>query len=129
MASIERFEDIEAGQNARRLTSAIYTATKAGEFGRDFGLRDPIRRASVSVMSNIAEGFERGGDREFLQFLSQAKGSAGEVRSQLYAALDAGYIDQTQFETLYSSASTCSRHIAGFMRYLEQSPLKGSKYR
>ena len=83
MATIEKFEQIEAWQEARRLTHALYELTSEGKFARDFGLKDQIRRAAVSVMSNIAEGFERGGDKEFIQFLSLAKGSAGEIRSQL----------------------------------------------
>ena len=83
MSKIKRFEDIESWKGARKLTRQIYQITAAGEFTRDFGLKDQIRRASVSILSNIAEGFERGGDQEFLQFLSVAKGSCGEVRAQL----------------------------------------------
>lgn len=118
MPGIERFEDIEAWSKARRLTADIYGMTREGTFQRDFGLSDQIRRASVSVMSNIAEGFERGGDREFYRFLAIAKGSAGEVRSQLYVALDAGYIDQSTFERLYQMTLETSRLTFGFMRYL-----------
>jgi len=106
---IERFEDIQAWQTARELTCQIYAASKTGEFARDFGLRDQIQRASVSAMANIAEGFERGGDREFLQFLSQAKGSCGEVRSHLYVALDQHYLPEAQFNELYSQATNTSR--------------------
>ncbi|MBM4037083.1 MAG: four helix bundle protein, partial [Planctomycetes bacterium] len=84
MGKIERFEDMDAWKKARELTRAIYQLTSAGGFSRDFGLRDQIRRAAVSVMSNIAEGFERGGDKEFHQFLAVAKGSCGELRCQLY---------------------------------------------
>jgi four helix bundle protein len=83
MSTIERFEDIEAWKLARKLTSLIYEVSAARDFSRDFALRDQIRRASISIVSNIAEGFERDGDREFLQFLSVAKGSCGEVRAQL----------------------------------------------
>ena len=89
---ISKFEDIESWKKARALTNEIYQATASGQFVRDFGLKDQIRRASVSVLSNIAEGFERGGDKEFLQFLAVAKGSCGEVRAQLYVALDQGYL-------------------------------------
>jgi four helix bundle protein len=92
MASIEKFEDIEAWQKARELTREIYRVTNQGAFAKDFGLRDQIRRASVSIMSNIAEGFGRGGNREFIQFLSMAKGSVSEVQAQLYVAVDVGYI-------------------------------------
>jgi four helix bundle protein len=88
MATLRQFEDIEAWQKARELTRAVYDCSKVGLFSRDFGLRDQMRRASVSVMSNIAEGFERGGKGEFVQFLAMAKGSAGEVEAQLYVALD-----------------------------------------
>ncbi len=129
MASIARFEDIAAWQKARELTRQVYRVTKSGEFGKDFGLRDQIRRASVSIMSNIAEGFGRGGDKEFAQFLSTAKGSASEVQAQLYVALDAGYIDTTAFSRLYALADETGRLIGGFMKYLQQSTLKGSKYK
>ncbi|MBV9959442.1 MAG: four helix bundle protein, partial [Acidobacteria bacterium] len=104
MSRIKRFEDIEAWKISRELTRLIYQATARGEFGRDFGLRDQIRRASVSVLSNIAEGFERDGDREFLQFLTIAKGSCGEVRAQLYVALDQRYFDEAQFAYLTQKA-------------------------
>ena len=92
MAKIERFEDIEAWKRSRALTKKVYDCTKQRGFEKDFGLKDQIRRSSVSTMSNIAEGFERGGNQEFIQFLATAKGSSGEVRSQLYVALDQGYI-------------------------------------
>jgi four helix bundle protein len=88
MAEIKRFEDIEGWKEARELVSAIYAVSSKGSFAKDSELRDQIRRAAVSVMSSIAEGFERGGDKEFSQFLSLAKASCGEVRSQLYVALD-----------------------------------------
>ena len=93
-----RFEDLVAWQKGRKLARNIYAATTAENFGRDYGLKDQIRRAAVSVMSNIAEGFERAGKAEFHQFLVIAKGSCAEVRSQLYVALDAGYISKTQLE-------------------------------
>lgn len=129
MARIERFEDIAAWQKARELTRQVYVVTKAGGFSRDYGLRDQIRRAAVSIMSNIAEGFGRGGDKEFAQFLSTAKGSVAEVQAQLYVALDAGYLDQQAFTNLYSLADETGRLIGGFMKYLQQSTLKGSKYK
>ena len=90
MATIQRFEEIEAWQVARELTRSVYECSKSGSFAKDFALRDQIRRAAISVMSNIAEGFERGGNAEFIQFLSIAKGSAAEVETQLYVALDQG---------------------------------------
>jgi four helix bundle protein len=119
MAKIEKFEDIEAWQMARKLTGAIYSVTNDGKFARDFGLRDQIRRAAVSVMSNIAEGFNRGGNRELIQFLFIAKGSAAEVQAQLYVGFDAGYLKQEQFKDLYDLAGNTSRAIGGFIRYLE----------
>ncbi len=129
MASIERFESIEAWQEARKLARAIYEVTSSGEFAKDFGLKDQIRRASVSIMSNIAEGFERGGDKEFVQFLSLAKASSGEVRSHLYVAMDQCYLSKDQFASLLSQVTHISRLIAAFMRYLQQSNLRGSKYK
>ncbi len=128
MATITRFEDIEAWQKARVLTRHIYDVTGRGAFARDFGLRDQIRRASVSSMSNIAEGFERGGNKEFIQFLSDAKGSTGEVKSQLYVALDASFIAQPQFNELYKLANETSRLVGGFMSYLQTSTFRGKKF-
>jgi len=98
-------------------------------FVRDYGLRDQICRASVSTMSNIAEGFERDGDKEFVQFLSIAKGSSGEVRSQLYVALDQDYISENEFNVLYNKTTENSRMISGLMKYLQQSELKGRKFK
>lgn len=120
MATIARFEDIEAWQKAGEVTRAIYAASNRGDFARDFGLRDQIRRAAVSVMSNIAEGFERRGDVEFKRFLSIAKGSAGEVRSQLYVALDAGFLAPEEFEDLRAKAAQLGNLIGGFLRYLNR---------
>lgn len=127
MAKIERFEDIEVWQKARGLSKAIYAVTGDGAFARDFGLSDQIRRAAVSVMSNIAEGFERGSNKEFIQFLYIAKGSAGEVRAQLYVALDQGYIDQNGFNSLKRDVSEISRMISGLITYLSRSNFKGEK--
>ena len=124
MARITRFEELEAWQKARELTSAIYTVTATGEFSRDFGLRDQIRRASVSIMSNIAEGFERGGDVELRRYLTMAKGSAGEVKAQLYVALDVHFINQEQFDSLYHMTSEAENLIGGFMRYLRPASKK-----
>jgi len=129
MAKIERFEDMKSWQQARELNRDIYRLSKAAIFARDFALRDQIRRASVSVMSNLAEGFERGGDKEFIQFLSNAKGSCGEVRSQLYVALDEEYIKQGEFEALCRRCVEISRLISGFMTYLKTSELRGSKFK
>lgn len=127
MARIEKFEDIEAWQKARELTQQIYAVSNGGAFVRDFGLRDQIRRASVSIMSNIAEGFERGSNKEFIQFLYIAKGSAGEMRAQLYVALDQKYIDQNSFDELKRHVSEVSRMISGLISYLSRSDFRGNK--
>ena len=129
MAKINKFEDLECWKRARRFTIEIYKVTGIGKFARDFALRDQIRRAAISILSNVAEGFERGGDNEFLQFLSVAKGSSGEARSQLYVALDQSYVSQNQFESLSKSDTEVSQLISGLMKYLRQSSLRGSKYR
>jgi four helix bundle protein len=126
---IKKFEDLESWKKARKLANTVYEATAAGSFMRDFALKDQIRRASISILSNIAEGFERGGDKEFLQFLAVAKGSSGEVRAQLYIAMDQGYLSQDLFESLSLNANDIGRLISGLMKYLSRSELKGSKYR
>ncbi len=118
MSSFKSFEEIESWQKARELTRKVYTVSNQGAFTKDFGLRDQIRRASVSIMSNIAEGFERDGNREFLQFLTVAKGSSGEVRAQLYIALDQDYINKNTFETLSAISIEIGNLIGGLMNYL-----------
>ncbi len=119
MSTIHRFEEIEAWQTARALTKIVYEFTASGSFARDFGLRDQMRRASVSIMSNIAEGFESRTSALFLEFLGRAKGSAGELRAQCYAAEDAGYLAQDQFESLRALCEKCSGQISSFMAYLK----------
>src|SRR5262245_22449078 len=121
MATIKRFEDIAGWKKGRETTKHLYEITREGPFRRDWAFQSQIRRSSVSVMSNIAEGFERGGDKAFRNYLSIAKGSAAEVRSHLYVALDAGYIDQATFDRLYALAQDASHLIGGFMKYLESS--------
>ena len=121
MVTIERFEDVEAWQLARTLNRTLYQLTTKGPFARDFGLRDQLRRAAVSVMSCIAEGFEHGSDKEFKRYLTIAKASAGEVRSLLYVADDLGYIDGVTANELRSKTEDISRLIAAFIRYLEAS--------
>ena len=120
MAKVERFEDLFAWQKARELTREIYPVSRQGTFARDFGLRDQIQRASVSIMSNVAEGFERGKRSEFHQFTCTAKGSCGEVRSDLYVALDAGHINQSAFDMLYVRADEVCRILGGLRVSLEQ---------
>jgi four helix bundle protein len=129
MASFKSFEEIEAWKKSRKLTKQIYDLTGIGGFARDFGLKNQIRRASVSVMSNTAEGFERSGTGEFTQFLAMAKGSAGEVRSQLYVALNQRYLSENEFEILCGSAKEISRMISGLMTYLRSSGIKGTKFK
>ena len=129
MSTFQTFEEIEAWQKARKLTRRVYEVSEQGAFARDFGLRDQIRRASVSIMSNIAEGFERSGTGEFVQFLSAAKGSAGEVRAQLYVALDRKYISAKIFKELSDLAAQVSRMVSGLMMYLKQSGIRGTKYK
>jgi four helix bundle protein len=119
MARISQFEDIEAWKKGRELAKGIYTVTARGEFARDYGLKDQIRRAVVSVISNIAEGFSRQTDQEFVQFLHIAKGSTSEVQSQLYIAADLGYISQEEFTNLYNQADEVARLVTGFIKYLK----------
>ena len=121
MAKIERFEDIEAWQDARVLVKGVYEVTAAGAFARDFGLRDQIRRAAISTMSNIAERFERGSDKDFTRFLYMAKASAGEVRSQLYVAIDLGYLQEGRAKEIIDLVQVVSRRISRFIKYLKSS--------
>jgi four helix bundle protein len=122
MAGIMRFEEIDGWKLARELTNLVYGLTQQAAFSKDFGLRDQIRRASVSAMSNIAEGFESRTDIQFINFLGMARASAGEVRSQLYVALDQKYITSEQFKTSFDLAEKCAQKIAGFISYLEANP-------
>lgn len=118
MPKIERFEEIKAWQLSRDLVLSVYQASGKGPFAADYALRDQIGRASVSVMSNIAEGFERESDKELKRFLYMAKGSAGEVRSQLFVALDLGYLTADQFADLRNKAEEASKALSGFISYL-----------
>jgi four helix bundle protein len=122
------FEEIDAWKKARELTRSVHDATAKGAFARDHGLRDQIRRASVSIMSNVAEGHGREGTKEFLQFLSTAFGSANEVCSQLCVAHDQGYIDDRQFRQLTALAKESANLAGGLARYLRTSELKGTKF-
>jgi four helix bundle protein len=127
MATIRRFEDLKAWQKARVLTRAVYGITSSGQWAKDYGLRDQICRAVVSVMSNIAEGFERRGDIEFIRYLVIAKASSAQVRSQLYVALDLGYIDEATFESTKGLAEEISSVIAGLVAYLKGKYLSGKQ--
>jgi four helix bundle protein len=113
VSKIVRFEDLVAWQKARSLTREIYQITRKAAFAKDFGLAGQIQRAAVSIMSNIAEGFERGGRGEFHQFLSTAKASCAEVRSQLYVAFDVGYLDPSTFNRLLTQAEEVGKIVGG----------------
>ena len=123
------FEDLEVWKSARVLANKIYEITRDNVFSKDYGLRDQIRRASVSVMSNIAEGYERGGNQELIQFLSIAKGSCGEVRCQLYIAGDQDYISQNELKPLIEQCKRISIMINNFMEHLKGSRYKDPKYK
>ena len=128
MATITRFEDLEIWQEARRLAKEIHFISIETELKKDFRFRDQIKAASGSVMDNIAEGFERNGNLEFRQFLSIAKGSAGETRSQLYRALDFNYINEEKFTILKIDYENLSGKINNFISYLNKKDFKGTKF-
>ena|SRR5262245_35991214 len=125
---VKHFEDLEIWKEGRCLTKEIYRLTLGTKFSKDFSLRGQIQSAAVSVMSNIAEGFERAGNQEFSQFLYVAKGSCGEVRSQLYVAIDQGYISAKELEELLNSLKRLSSMIGSLINYLKRSGMKGAKY-
>jgi len=129
MATINRFEDIIAWQKARILCKIIHGFTLKEPFLKDFKLVSQIKGSSGSAMDNIAEGFERGGNKEFIQFLFISKGSAGETRSQLYRALDNGYITEEEFKTAYQFAEEVSKLDSGLINHLNSSEIKGAKYK
>lgn len=120
MPAIKRFEDIQAWQKARELVREVYKISAQGEWGKDFGLKDQIRRAAVSSMSNIAEGYAKNGDKEFARFLDIAKGSVIEVQSLLYVALDVKYISEQEFKHLQELANQTAALIGGFTSYLRK---------
>jgi four helix bundle protein len=122
MSTITRFEEIEAWKTARELSCLVYNLSGKGPFSKDYGLRNQIRRAAVSIMSNIAEGFENQTQAQFVRYLGLAKGSAGEVRSQAYMALDLEYLASEEFKTLFDLADKASRQLARFIDYLETHP-------
>jgi four helix bundle protein len=120
MTRFQRFEEIEAWQRARELANAVYDASDDGPFARDFGLRDQVRKSAVSVLSNMAEGFERESRAEFIRFLTIAKGSAGELRAQLYIASDRGYLAPELSARLRNEAARVSKMLAGPMASLRR---------
>jgi len=129
LAKFNSFEEILSWQKARELNLKIYKLTNTNSFYHDNVLKNQIRRASVSITSNIAEGFERNGNREFIQFLSIAKASCGETRSQLYRAFDRGYLNDDDFEDFKTKVISLSRQINGFIDYLQKSDFKGTKFK
>lgn len=127
MSSIQHFENLEAWQAGRLLTQQIYKFSRREKFSRDYAMKDQIRRASLSITCNIAEGFERNSNKEFIYFLSVAKGSAGEVRSLLYAAFDEKYINREEFEELKRITKQSINLIGGFIQYLQKTPYQGKR--
>jgi len=129
MSTVKKFEDLEVWKLARELCQEVFQQTLQESFSRDFGLKNQINNSSGSVMDNIAEGFERDGTKEFIQFLSISKGSCGECRSQLYRALDRNYITDEQFERLSQKTTDLGRKISNLMIYLKNSEIKGNKFK
>ena len=128
MATYKSFEDLPMWKASRELAALIYKSNSL-QFQKDFGLKSQMQRAAVSISSNIAEGFERDGNKEFIQFLSISKGSCGETRSQLYRAIDNEYITQEEFDLAYDKTLECSKMLKGFIIYLKDSELKGNIYK
>jgi four helix bundle protein len=128
MGKISRFEDIEAWQLSRKFARDIYDCTYKPLFSKDHALKNQIRRSAGSVMDNIAEGFERGGSKEFIQFLFVAKSSMAECRSQMYRAYDLGYISQEQLNNLYTDSQNIAGKLRNFIEYLKKSNNKGPKF-
>jgi four helix bundle protein len=128
MPTINKFEDIKAWKKSREVDKQIFKLSSKGEFRTDYDLRSQIRRSSGSMMDNIAEGFGRGGNREFIQFLGISKGSANEVQSQLYRVLDREYCTEDEFQTLYEQVSEVIRMTDSLIGYLTQTEIKGRKF-
>jgi four helix bundle protein len=126
---VESFEDLNVYKQARALTNEVYNITRQGDFSKDYGLMDQIRRASVSIMSNIAEGFERGTNAEFIQFLFYAKGSCGEVRAQLSIAFDQKYIEENIYNNLVERCRRISGMLSNLITYLKGARYQGTKYK
>lgn len=129
MATIHRFEDLEVWKKSREICQYIHTLTKNEQFSRDFSLKDQIKRSGGSAMDNIAEGFEREGNKEFINFLTISKGSVGEVRSQAYRAFDYGYINKDELEFVIKETVLLSEKLGKFISYLRNSEYKGVKFK
>ncbi len=129
MATIQKFEDLDIWQLARSLSKDIFVLSLSGKLSKDFSLKDQMNRSSGSIMDNIAEGFGRGSRLEFIQFLSIATGSADELKSQLYRCLDKEYINEESFEGLYERTDAIYKKINGFIKYLNSSLVKGTKFK
>lgn len=128
MSTIKSFEELEIWKMARLLCQDIFLITRYDLFSKDFGLKNQINNSSGSVMDNIAEGFERDGTKEFIQFLSVAKASCGECRSQLYRSLDRSYITMPEFETISKKTLVLGSKISNLIDYLRKSDIRGNKY-
>lgn len=129
MATVKQFEELEIWKLARKIYNEIYQISISTPLHKDYKLNNQIKGSSGSIMDNIAEGFERDGNREFIQFLSISKGSCGETRSQLYRVLDSKYIDQETFDDLLEQTLSLSKKISSFMSYLNNNDFKGRKYK
>lgn len=129
MATITKFEELDMWQKARSLSKDIFLYSEEGEFKKDYKLIDQINAASGSIMDNIAEGFERSSKLEFINFLSYSKGSAGEIKSQLYRAHDRNYLSEEKFQHLYDRADEITKMTTTFIAYLNQAKVKGQKFK
>ena len=129
MATVQRFEDLNVWKMAREFCRDVFRITCYEQFSKDFRLRDQIRGSSGSIMDNIAEGFERDGNKEFVQFLAMAKGSCGESRSQIHRAFDCQYVENEEYQTLCQKTIDMSKAISALINYLKQSDIKGRKYK
>jgi four helix bundle protein len=128
MATIRSFEELEVWKRSRMISAEIFKETMSDSFFKDYALRNQINSASGSIMDNIAEGFERGGRKEFIQFLSYAKGSSGEVNSQLYRAIDRGHISEETFKKFQAEVTEIGKMLGGLIKYLNKTTIEGTKY-